>query len=48
MEIRISKLTLLALGLIVLGVALRLVPHAANFAPVGASRSLAARCLVGA
>lgn len=36
MEIRISKLTLLAAALIVLGVVLRVVPHTANVAPIGA------------
>jgi hypothetical protein len=36
MEIRITKATAIAVALIVAGVLLRLVPHAANFAPVGA------------
>jgi hypothetical protein len=35
-EVRISKGTLVALVLIAAGVILRLLPHAANFAPVGA------------
>lgn len=36
MEIRINKTTLLALSLVVIGIGLRLIPHTANFAPVGA------------
>jgi hypothetical protein len=36
MEVRISKATAIAVALIIAGVVLRLVPHAANFAPVGA------------
>lgn len=36
MEVRIDKRALLALALIVIGVILRIVPHTANFAPVGA------------
>jgi hypothetical protein len=36
MEIRVSKTTLLALSLIIIGIALRVIPHTANFAPVGA------------
>lgn len=32
----ISKTTYIALALIIAGIALRLIPHAANFAPVGA------------
>jgi hypothetical protein len=36
MEIRISKTTLLAVALIIIGIALRVLPHTANFAPVGA------------
>ncbi len=36
MEIRISKTTVLALALVVIGIALRVIPHTANFAPVGA------------
>ncbi len=36
MEIRVNKLALLALALIILGVILRVVPHTANFAPIGA------------
>lgn len=36
MEIRISKQTVLALTLILIGVVLRVIPHTANFAPVGA------------
>lgn len=36
MEIRISKHTLLAVSLVIIGVALRVTPHTANFAPVGA------------
>jgi len=36
MEIRISKATLLAIALVVIGIGLRVIPHAANFAPVGA------------
>lgn len=36
MEIRVDKRALLALALIVIGVTLRIVPHTANFAPVGA------------
>jgi hypothetical protein len=36
MEVRISKTTLLAIALIVIGITLRLVPHTANFAPIGA------------
>jgi hypothetical protein len=36
MEIRVSKRTVLALALIVIGILLRVMPHTANFAPVGA------------
>jgi hypothetical protein len=36
MEIRINKTALLATALVVIGVALRLMPHTDNFAPVGA------------
>jgi hypothetical protein len=36
MEIRITKTTILALSLIVIGIALRILPHTANIAPVGA------------
>ena len=36
MEIRISKTTILALSLVMIGVALRVLPHTANIAPVGA------------
>jgi Family of unknown function (DUF6580) len=36
MEVRVSKATLLAAALIVTGISLRMLPHAANFAPVGA------------
>jgi hypothetical protein len=36
MEVRINKTLLLALGLAVLGVALRVIPHTDNFAPIGA------------
>ena len=36
MEVRITKTTILAISLIVIGVALRILPHTANIAPVGA------------
>jgi hypothetical protein len=36
MEVRISKTTILAVALIVIGIGLRIIPHTANFAPVGA------------
>lgn len=36
MEVRINKATVIAVALIVAGVALRLLPHPANFAPIGA------------
>lgn len=36
MEVRISKTTILAISLVVIGVALRVLPHTANIAPVGA------------
>jgi hypothetical protein len=36
MEIRINKTALLATALVIIGVALRLMPHTDNFAPVGA------------
>lgn len=36
MEVRINKQAALALTLIVIGVILRILPHTANFAPVGA------------
>ena len=36
MEIRVSKRAVLALALVVIGVILRILPHTANFAPVGA------------
>lgn len=36
MEVRISRGTTLAVVLIIAGVVLRLIPHTANFAPVGA------------
>lgn len=36
MEVRINKTVAIALTLIVIGVTLRLLPHAANFAPIGA------------
>jgi hypothetical protein len=36
MEIRVNKTTVLATVLMLLGVTLRLLPHTANFAPVGA------------
>lgn len=36
MEVRIKKATVIAVALIVVGVVLRLVPHTANFAPIGA------------
>lgn len=35
-ELHVSKLTLVACGLLVLGILLRIMPHTANFAPVGA------------
>jgi hypothetical protein len=36
MEIRVNRLTLLAISLVIIGVVLRIIPHTANFAPVGA------------
>jgi uncharacterized protein DUF6580 len=36
MEIRISKLAMLAVALAIAGITLRLLPHTANFAPIGA------------
>src|SRR5688572_32441286 len=36
MEARVTRNVMIASALIVAGIALRLVPHAANFAPVGA------------
>jgi hypothetical protein len=36
MEIRVSKKGILAVSLIAIGIALRVLPHTANFAPVGA------------
>jgi hypothetical protein len=36
MEVRINKATAIAVALIIAGVIFRLIPHSANFAPVGA------------